>query len=202
VYDVYSKLINLRMRPEYKEAFLSGTIDYSLGGNVKWLKVTSGDSSRLLVVGNFDVTPQTATVSFQNPGNWFEYFTDQVFSATGSNQNIVLQPGEYRVYINRNLNNVPVTPIMSVPMNGDKLAAVLYPNPSRGEFSVRLDQPTAAMVVMEMFDGSGRLVQKIHEGRLTRGQHQVPVRGSFTAGMYYIKIRSGNETRTLSITIQ
>jgi hypothetical protein len=39
VYDVWSKIINLRFHPWYKEAFLSGTIDQNLGGAVKWLRV-------------------------------------------------------------------------------------------------------------------------------------------------------------------
>jgi hypothetical protein len=69
VFETYSKLINLRFHPWYTGAFQSGTIERSLSGAFKWIKVTTaGDTSDLVVIGNFDVVPQTGSVTFPRPG--------------------------------------------------------------------------------------------------------------------------------------
>src|SRR5436190_6933315 len=59
---------------------------------------------------------QTATVTFNTAGTWYDYLNGGVFTATGSAQSITLQPGEYHVYVNRNLTN-PVTDRKSTRLN-------------------------------------------------------------------------------------
>jgi hypothetical protein len=67
---------------------------------VKWLKITQGSVS-MLVVGNFDVVSQSASVIFPFGGIWYDYFNTGTINATAASQNISLAPGAYRVYLNQ-----------------------------------------------------------------------------------------------------
>jgi hypothetical protein len=105
LFNVYSKLFKLRNVPKYLPTFTTGTVEYDLGGAFKWLKVSS-DSLKILVVGNFDVIALTGAVTFQNAGVWYNYLTGGTRTATGSAESMTLQPGEYYVFVNQNVDSV------------------------------------------------------------------------------------------------
>lgn len=105
LHDVYAKLFKLRNVPNYLPTFVTNDVTDSLGGGFKWLKVNS-DSLKIMVIGNFDVVPATATVTFQNAGTWYNYLSGGTRTATGAAESIRLQPGEYYVYVNRNADSV------------------------------------------------------------------------------------------------
>ncbi|MBA2249749.1 MAG: T9SS type A sorting domain-containing protein [Chitinophagaceae bacterium] len=107
LHDVYASLMLLRNNPQYKNTFLTGTITENFSSGFKWLKVSQG-TGNILVVGDFDVVPQSGTVTFQNAGTWYDYLTGTTITATGAAQLISLQPGEYHVYLNTNVA-LPVT---------------------------------------------------------------------------------------------
>jgi hypothetical protein len=202
-YNTYSNLIKLRFHPWYKEAFMSGTIDRSLSGATKWIKVSSGDSSHLLVVGNFDVASQTAAVTFQTSGTWYDYLSNQTIAATGSSQNITLAPGEFHVYVNRNVNNVTVTPVSNVPWNGNELQAKVYPNPAPSGFTVEVNLPQSSNVKLDLYTSQGQYVTTLHNDFLVKGTHQLPrSRGTILNGVYYLKITTKSATKTIPVTFQ
>ncbi|WP_018617388.1 alpha-amylase family glycosyl hydrolase [Segetibacter koreensis] len=101
LYNVYASLFKLRNVSNFLPTFITNDISYDLTSGFKWLKVNS-DSLKIIVIGNFDVAPATATVTFQNAGTWYNYLSGGTRTATGAAENITLQPGEYYVYINRN----------------------------------------------------------------------------------------------------
>lgn len=106
LHDVFASLLTLRSEPLYINAFLSNNVERSLGGAFKWMKV-SGNQGKVVVVGNFDVVSQTGTVTFPGSGTWYDRITGATITATGSAQNITLQPGEYHVYLSQNTVQVP-----------------------------------------------------------------------------------------------
>jgi 1,4-alpha-glucan branching enzyme len=111
--DVYSSLIKLRFNNIYKDLFISNAIQQDLSGAFKTLKLTQAGAS-IVVMGNFDVLPQTGSVTFQNAGTWFDYLNGTTITATGSAQSFTLQPGEYHVYLNRDA----VLPVTLVSLSG------------------------------------------------------------------------------------
>jgi 1,4-alpha-glucan branching enzyme len=203
VYNTYSQLLHLRSHPWYKEAFLSGTITQSLSGPVKWLTVSSGDSSKLLVVGNFDVTIQSASISFPSAGTWFDYLQNTTFTATGSNQNVNLSPGEFHVYVNRNVNNVAVTPVSNIPWTGTTLEAKVYPNPITSTYMLEVSLPAAGNLRADLYNVTGQFMATLHDQFHSKGDHQLKMNAlKLNRGNYFIKVSCKQLTKTISVTIQ
>jgi glycosidase len=203
VYTTYSDLIKLRFHPSYKNAFTTGTIQRDLAGSLKWIKVSSGDSSHLLVVGNFGVTSQTATVTFQTSGTWFDYLNNVTFSSTGSAQDIPLQPGEFHVFVNKNVNNLSVTPVSAIPWNGTDLRAKTYPNPASSNFTVELNLPQSSKVQIDLYSVSGQYIGTLHNGFLIKGTHPLALnKKAISNGSYYLKITTKTASKTIQVTFQ
>jgi hypothetical protein len=205
VYDVYSKLINLRFHPWYKNAFLTGTIDRSLAGGFKWIKVSSGDTSHLVVVGNFDVVQTNGTVSFPSAGTWYDFLGANTLTTTGAVQTITLQPGEYHVYVNRNINNTSTTPIFNVPSGIKNINAKVFPNPVSAGFIIKMDLPESGTTKVELLNSVGQFISTLHQSFKTKGTHTVTLNRkeiNVPAGNYYLKISNKTNTKVLVANLQ
>jgi 1,4-alpha-glucan branching enzyme len=203
VYNTYSKLINLRFHPWYKDAFITGTIDKSLNGAAKWIKVSSGDTSHLVVVGNFDVSTQSVLITFPTTGTWYDYLENTTYTTTGTPQSIQLLPGEFHVFVNRNVNNLSVTPVSNVPWNGNELQAKLYPNPATYNFTVEVNLPQSSNVQLDVYATSGQYLTTLHNGFLVKGTHQLSLnRKTVANGVYYFRLTTKSSTKTIQVTFQ
>jgi len=204
VYNTYSSLLQLRQHPWYKEVFLSGTIDRSLNGTIKWIKVSSAsDTSDLLVVGNFGLVAEAAAVTFQTAGTWFDYFSNTTFTTTGAAQSIQLQPGEYRVFVNRNVNNIAVTSIRNIPWNGTTLNARVFPNPANSNFTLQLKMPQSGNLSISLYNITGQFVLPVYNGFVQEGNRDINLKKLHVApGIYYLKVETKKEISTLPFTIQ
>lgn len=98
IYDVIAGLTLLRK--QYPNTFLSNTISGNLGNDLKKSLIISNSEQSVVALANFEVTAQDLTVTFPAAGTWYNYFSTETISATGSAQTIHLNPGEYRVYVN------------------------------------------------------------------------------------------------------
>jgi 1,4-alpha-glucan branching enzyme len=203
VYNTYSKLLQLRQHPWYKEAFLSGVITYDLGGAGKMLQVSSGDSSRLVVIGNFDVNATNVNVLFPTPGTWYDYFNNTTFTATGGTQSILLTPGQFFVYVNRNVNNVATTPVSNLPAGVAALEAKLFPNPASAQANLQFRLPSAGSTLIELYNSFGQKINVLRNGVLPAGLHNLPLQTkSLPKGVYYLRINSKAGNAVLSLHIQ
>lgn len=202
VHDTYAALFSLRFNPSYKDVFMSGTISKDFSGAVKWLKVSSvSDTSDLLVVGNFDVQQQTGTITFQTQGTWYDYLNNSTFTATGSAQNITLSPGEFHVFVNRNLNNNNATPVQTVPWNGTTLEARVFPNPVQTDFITEIKLPSSSNVSVDLYDVLGQRITTLYQGFLVSGTHQLSMmKANIAKGSYYLKISTKTATKTVQIS--
>lgn len=201
---VYSKLNMLRFHPWYKDAFTSGSIDRSLTGLFKWL-IVNADTSRLVVVGNFDVNATTGNVTFPVAGTWYDYLNNTTFTATGAAQSITLQPGEYHVYVNRNVNSLTATPVIPVVWNSNDLQARVYPNPAQAQFVVAINVPQTGSVQIELLNAVGQKVAVLNNSVLTKGSHQLSFdRKAFSAsnGIYYLQVTTKSAIKTIQLSLQ
>lgn len=208
LFDIYSAMNKLRFHGWYKDVFIANntTITRNLGGAVKNLLVRSAtDSSILFVVGNFEVTAQTATFTLPVAGTWYNYLQGGTFTSTGTSQNVTLQPGEYMVLLNRNLVNAVVTPVLDPVRNPSALQANLFPNPMAGVASLEIYQPQAGMVRAWLLNAAGQRIKEIYNQSLPRGRHVLGLAdkvANLPAGVYYIRLESGVQSVTLKTIVQ
>ncbi|GAC1419732.1 MAG: hypothetical protein NVS1B13_01240 [Flavisolibacter sp.] len=201
VHDAFASLIQLRFHPLYQGVFISGTTNSSLKSVVKWLTLSSsGDTSDLVVVGNFDVNPQTAAVVFPTAGTWYDYFNNQPIAVTAGSKNIPLQPGEYRLYLNRNLKGITLP---STTWSGNSLEARIFPNPVKDFFTLELKVAVASNFTVDMYNSIGQFIGGVYRGQLPTGINPLSVHSPTTIrGNYYLKIAAGTTAKTIKLTIQ
>jgi 1,4-alpha-glucan branching enzyme len=205
VYDIYSSLNKLRFHPWYKDVFMGNTINLTrnLGGGFKNITIRSAaDSSMLCVIGNFDVTAQTSTITFPSAGTWYDYLNGNTFTATGAAQSISLQPGEFHVYLNRNLVNAVTTPVIDINNPGNALQAVVYPNPVEANSVTEIYVPERGHVQADLWNVQGQKVQVVFTGTLAKGKHTFSLSAktnNLPPGIYLLKVQSKNKTTSIKI---
>lgn len=200
LYDVYAKLIKLKLTPDYKTTFTTNAVTAGLAGNVKWLQL-SDDSLQVLVIGNFDVNSQTAAITFPAAGTWYSYLTNATRTATGAAEQITLQPGEYYVYTNRNINNTVVTAIGSVNNIVSDMPVSIMPNPVHGTAVISYQLPESAQVRISLEDMNGRSLGTVFQGFRPAGNQKLTLQtnqlsaGTYANGVYLLKIAHNKKTR-------
>jgi len=199
LHDVFAELIKLRSHSLYKDVFITNQINRSLSSGFKWLQVTT-DTSKICVVGNFDVVTQTGSVTFQSAGTWYDYIDGSTISATGAAQNITLQPGEYHVYLNRNVGSSLVTAIPPVNSNRDGLFVNVYPNPGEQNMTIDLNLPESGNVQIDLLSINGQKMKTVHSGFLTKGFHTINFKTGLKlqGGVYLLRMN----TKTLSGSVR
>jgi glycosidase len=194
LFDITKSLLQLRANPLFKNGFVTNRYEYNFDAGFKWFKLTT-DTSNIVVVGNFNVTESTGAVTFQSAGTWYDYLNGGTFNATGAPQNITLQPGEYRVFINRNLNNTP-TPVTDVIYDGKYIRLSVYPNPVRQNATVEYELPESGRVNIRLVNITGQQVATIYSGFRVKGVHKISMGAEqglnrLTPGTYLLQMEFG-----------
>lgn len=199
LYDTYAAIAKLRK--DFPAAFTGGTLTYNLAGAFKTLQLAGSDLS-VVVVGNFEVTAQSGTVTFPQAGTWYNYFTNETFTATGGGQTFNLAAGEYRFFINKNLNPPPPPPPAPTAFS-----AVVQPNPARPGARLVYALPQQARLGVTVYDVAGRVLAVYTGPVQAAGAYQVSVRQillnrTLSAGVYIMKVTAGTEERTMRIVFR
>ncbi|RFZ84214.1 alpha-amylase [Mucilaginibacter terrenus] len=95
LYAAFAKLIKMKIS---NPVFSTSTITANSSGSVKTAYLT-GSGQNVVVVGNFDVNSQSATVAFPSAGTWYDYMTGTSINVTLP-YNATYAPGEYHIYSN------------------------------------------------------------------------------------------------------
>jgi 1,4-alpha-glucan branching enzyme len=101
LYQAYSRFISLK---KHNAIFSSATTKYDLAGAVKYIKLSDA-STTVVVVGNFDVVNQTATVDLGSSGTWYEQGSSQPLTFSTTTYSKILAPGEYHILSKSALSN-------------------------------------------------------------------------------------------------
>jgi hypothetical protein len=208
LYDVFTSLNKLRFHSWYKDVFIANNINLtrSLSGAFKSMTIRSAtDSSMLCVIGNFDVTAQTGSFTFPSGGAWYDYLNGNTFTATGAAQNITLQPGEFHVYLNRNLTNVVITPVSGLNGSSNQLLAKVYPNPSLTLSVLDLYVPQNGLVQVDLLNDLGQKIKTIFSGTMTKGKHSLELTdkiNNIPAGVYLLRVQSASKVLPVKLVKQ
>lgn len=185
LFDIYASLMKLRAHGWYKDVMNANniTVARSLSGGFKSLTLRSAtDSSMICVVGNFDLNLLASSFTFPAAGTWYDYLTGGTISATGAAQSITLQPGEYHVYLNRNLVNAVTTPVTSVDPAVTAFTAKLMPNPVSSNALLELALPENGKLQWQLLDVAGRKIAEADAGMRIKGTHRIDM-SSYIAGL-------------------
>lgn len=202
LYDITAAL--LKLRTTQPALFTSTDFTYSLTGAVKYFKISEPNLSAL-IVANFDVIPSSTLVTFQSSGTWYDYLTGATYSATGTAQSIQLQPGEYHVYLNKNITAGIPTAVFDITAPLSTLEAAVYPNPANSSSVIELNIPETGPVRIDMYDMAGQQLPVVFSGNLSKGIHFVPLLNkinNLSRGMYMLKVESRKQSRSLKLLIQ
>jgi len=186
IYDVWATLAAFK-----KEQPAFQTTDFTLNVNtlVKNIVLRHSDMD-VVVIGNFDVTTKSVNPNFTKTGTWYEYYTSTQMNVTNPTALISLQPGEYRLY---------TTKILQDPLPVDEVAIiendlVLYPNPTNNSFKIN-----KAINQIEIYDVIGRKIKSFNGD--FKSQHSFDV-STMKPSIYLIKIKSDLGTSTKRIVIE
>lgn len=192
--NVYDSLLQLRNHPLFRDTWISKDIAFSLNGTngLKYMIVrTFNDTASVVVVGNFGVTAQTIGVTFPKAGNWYRYMVPEIYTASGTQQQISLAPGEYRIFLSRNLYGLGITPVQDIDNQGRLLSFGIYPNPVNRASSIVYQLPEPGKLQISIHDISGRQLGGTYQVNMVAGKGQLPVTaitGSVPqAGTYIIR---------------
>jgi 1,4-alpha-glucan branching enzyme len=190
LYNVYAQLIKLRTTAKYANTFIAGNINPNLSGALKTLVIT-GDSISVVVVGNFDVVQQAGTITFPSAGTWYNYLGSTTRTATGYAENITLQPGEYYVYTNKNVNNTVATAVINVNSNLLNMDVSIYPDPVNSISTVAYNLPESGIVNISAIAADGRNLGVLFSGFKNRGPQLMQLNANTINagnGMYLLQI--------------
>lgn len=80
--------------------------------------------------------------------------------------------------------------------------SVPYPNPSRGSATVSFELPSSELVRVSLLDVLGREVTQLIDSVQEAGAHQIQIgRKELAPGLYFIRLVSGDQALTRSVTI-
>jgi len=174
IYDVWATLIKFK-----KEQPAFQTSDFTLNVNTLLKGIVLRHSSMdVVVLGNFDVTAKTINPNFTKTGIWYEYYTGTQTNVTNTTASIDLQPGEYRLYTTKLLQN----PLHVEEIGAVKTGLILYPNPNNGTFM--LNNPVTSI---EIYDMLGRKVKSFKGSFNSQNTFDV---SNLKASVYLVKIKS------------
>ena len=204
LYNTYSALLKLRFNPLYKDGFLTNRITHNFSSGFKWLQLTT-DSSNLCLVGNFDVNQLVGQVTFQSAGTWYDYLNNTTLTATGAAQSITLQPGEFRLFLNRNIINNIATPVSNINIPAYSFKVSVYPNPVEGASILEIENKETGAATIQWFNASGQKIKDQSLGTLSKGIHKIPIiaqdQNRTTPGVYLLRVQIKNQVFTKKIIL-
>ena len=104
LYDALAKIIKLRIaQPVFQTTNFNSS--FAAADGIKYLRLYGTGGANVVVVGNFNVTPQTANITFPANGTWYDFMNpSQTLTISGSTYSKSLAPGEYHIYTTINYN--------------------------------------------------------------------------------------------------
>ena len=202
LFETFAALI--RLKKSYP-AFSSSDFTINAWSATKSLYINHS-SINVAAIGNFDVATQSAPVTFQNVGMWYEFFSGDSLSVTDVNMQIDLQPGEYRLYTSK---KIPKASILADVKKEEALPTSFrldqnYPNPFNPSTVISYQLPVAGHVSLKVFDLLGRevvtLVDEYENAGTYNSQFSI-IHSQLTSGVYFYRLQAGKFVQTKKMIV-
>lgn len=201
LYDVYSSLNKLRsLKPN---CFTNGVPTWGTGGLFKWMVVNEA-SLKVVVISNMDVNNHTGFVTFPTTGTYYDYLNGGTIMATGGSQSFTLAPGEYKVYIDQDIDGRITTGIFNTPQTIKNMRILTYPNPVVNTALIEYDLPENGKVEISLINNQGQQVAVLYNGYKLKGTYNLSYNrpSALPAGVYMLKFNVNNKQKIEKLTIQ
>ncbi|OYU97614.1 MAG: hypothetical protein CFE21_04795 [Bacteroidetes bacterium B1(2017)] len=177
-------------------SFGSDNYVYNVSGTGKFLKVTH-DSMNSVIVGNFDVVNLNLTPGFQHTGWWYNYITNDSINVSDVGQVVALNPGDFLVYTDKNLNAKTSKPVGLTEESKQGYFSV-FPNPASGSVYINSTQLGIERILITDIQG-----KEIYQEAITGFKTQVSINtSSFAKGVYLVNIHSGNANEVIKLLVE
>ncbi len=154
---------------------------------------TSADEMNVHALANFEVTLQTASVSFSHGGTWYDYFGGGAsLNVTTTPFTVALQPGEFHLYTDFPIDSPPLTVTGLEDRIGLPIISV-YPNPTSGLISVDTYSNGEAKLELTVLNVLG---QSISVNQISSNTWDI---SSLPSGFYILRIKDGATNYTSKI---
>jgi hypothetical protein len=202
LYTIYKLLNNLRSS---QPVFGTGSYSYSLSTPLKSIQLFD-PTMNVDVLGNFGLTQASITPIFPQTGMWYEYFTGDSINVLNINDQISLQPGEYRLYTSRKLASPGILlGINDIKATGKEPLVTVYPNPSPGEFTFEIQSMNPTSVSVSVFDITGNMIWQnktsisAEEIQSVKWDGKSANGNAVPRGIYFLQVRTSISSKTVKI---
>ena len=118
---------------------------------------------------------------------------------------MTLQPGEFHLYLNRNVTNVVTTPVSNINNQPVTFTVNVYPNPLIDNGILEIENEEAGAGSMQLYNESGQKVFERSLGVLAKGLHRILLdkseRRNISPGIYLLRIVVKNSVQTKKIVL-
>ena len=196
VYDVWAKIINLRVN---NPVFNTKTFDINSGDLLPRLYIWNDTLpttmlKNVVVLANFNTSVQNITPYFPYTGTWYNLMDNSSFSVANTTTPISLQPGEFRIY-----GNVSVlsTDSFTKPNQIQKLEILQNPV-ANGVVQVKYSNARGGNIFI--YDMSGKML-KTQKVKSDSGEESISV-SALQKGIYMIMLKSDQGISTNKIIVK
>lgn len=199
LYDYHSSLIELRSQ---HPVFKTNDFVINAGSLQKNMHLYHEDMS-VAVLANFDVVPKEINPQFYFTGMWYDYFAGDSLSVIDVSTPIGLEPGEFRVYTSKKLEQPEFVGLQSL-IGYKETHFSAYPNPFTNRLEVQLETIEPKEYRIAVFDLFGREVAEVFHGHLRSGTHQIEVPAVLfpTKGVFLLRLDDGFSVQSLKLVRQ
>lgn len=187
--DYYSSLIHLR---HSQDVFNSTDYTITAIGAGKRLLLT-GDDMSVVVLSNFDVNGIDLNPQFYSTGWWYDYYGNDSINVTDVSAPIRMEAGEFKIFTSKRLSS-PTFVGLAEPTSASGIGFQLYPNPSQGQFELKLNLEQSEVVSIQLYNLSGQLLENVIEGKMPKGAQVIAIDAAdkLVSGIYLVKIQLGS----------
>jgi hypothetical protein len=209
LYDANAAMMNLRLQKP--NAFNNNTIvdgSSDLGPSLVKKVVINHSTLKMVTVANFNVNQVTTSITFPTSGTYYDYTRGGTFNAFGTPQNITLNPGEYRVFIDQNISGGLVTNVDNPLTSDQKFSLSVFPNPLQKGSTVRYELTNSGNVNFRLLNIQGQQLYSKNLGFQLKGVQIANMESlgmkteGLPAGTYFLQLNIGNQQLTQKVVVQ
>ncbi len=207
VYNLHKYLFNLKKtEPAFSTTNFTLNVDNGYNKSI----ILEHSDMNVVVVGNFDVTAHTNSVTFPSTGVWYDYFNGTELNISTANQNIDLEPGEYKLFTTKkfdkpNLDDYISTDISEIttefPPGTEGIT--IFPMPATQFANIRYQVLQSGPVTVAIFNLQGEKVETMHFNHQLKGTHTVKwdIYGGQPKGIYIIRVSTAGKTYSGKVVV-